>query len=340
MDIEPYISVTSDDENELEIDETEKVDDEDDDLKKVDPKEMVARIDRGKRRGNKIIYAYRCLKCQKIFANKIIALDHFYATHLNIKRYPCDQCESKFVNQSSLLLHQKNKHQRQSIPRQKRKKIEKIKKSISPISEFKKSREESEIQIKEGDFVAPPVPDQSEKIKRKPAKRDSNGLFTCEVCNQKFKWSSNYSTHKMRCHPEYCANFTCTLCNKGFKWEGSYQSHLKKFHLGLPVVCKLCGDVFKNSTEEEEHREEVDLTCTICNEIFQSKCMLTQHTVDIFESKKCCKCVDEKFGNLFLLWKHKRIVHEEKTIQCCHNNYMRIKTYQNHLKVVHYNITD
>lgn len=141
---------------------------------------------------------------------------------------------------------------------------------------------------------------------KKAAKLQTDGGWTCSLCNKTFAHNSGYKNH-MRTHSNE-RPYVCHICDIGFKEK----YHLKKHNLfihsnELPEKCRVCGKRFKDSTavraHERIHSDARPFACRQCGKTFKTSECLWHHE---HRSKTCGLALGEIIAQERLVRRRRR----------------------------------
>ena len=79
------------------------------------------------------------------------------------------------------------------------------------------------------------------------SKHSSERPYSCEVCGQQFKTSSNLKNHSI-IHTQYEKKYICKFCDKAFRASTNMRTH-ERIHTGqIQGHCKICEKDFVQIT--------------------------------------------------------------------------------------------
>lgn len=105
--------------------------------------------------------------------------------------------------------------------------------------------------------------------------RQPKRMYSCNLCNFSCREYSKWQNHRRTYH---YAPGICNICGKSMRTDNLLK-HVRS-HSALPVPCKVCGKVFKNSDSLRSHsftHRGIEHTCTICGKTYNYKGELTRH---------------------------------------------------------------
>ncbi|XP_063962279.1 zinc finger protein 37-like [Lytechinus pictus] len=137
--------------------------------------------------------------------------------------------------------------------------------------------------------------------------------FTCSTCDKTFLNKSEYTTHiKIHMDRNKRQKYHCKECNKSFLSKHYYIIHMKR-HADEKFKCETCGQVLLTKKTLEHHVKNVhtkEFPCHLCKKVFARNQYLKMH-IEEHELGRKCKC--EECGKAFLrpfqLKVHKELVH-------------------------------
>ena len=274
---------------------------------------------------------FKCEFCEKTFPTEYY-LDRHIVCHTQEQKYPCDQCDSKFRHQSSLMKHKK-KHDGVSytchICGKTYSYAQGLAEHINDKHLNKKPKQSKCSQLEKKyicDDCGKAFIGKGDLDRHKIIKHTKNFPLKCEKCGLGFINSKRkqFEKHIERCQGEPRTRnkiWTCEQCGKEFNKKSNYQVHLKHHSQIKDFSCMSCGKAFYAKRALIQHTEkhhpenmgqfESDVVepCNICSEIFNTKAKMWLHKIDChgFDFPfRCMKC-SEGFVRIDLKRGHKRI---------------------------------
>ena len=214
----------------------------------------------------------KCGKCNLTFTPEKMRVHK--KTHATEASFPCDVCNSKFLQVTKLLKHIDN--------------AEHI--GLNCGICHTKTKTEAEM-LK-----------HLESCHRTPGRP-----FNCQFCDTKFRSNRELGLHILKHSDKH--PFICTICEKGFKWKqvlkmhmlthsndqahkcptcdfttkhkSTLKTHLNR-HMGKSFSCPECKFTTAREQNLREHMKNHNregFTCSICHEKFSQKKNLTRHLV-------------------------------------------------------------
>lgn len=120
-------------------------------------------------------------------------------------------------------------------------------------------------------------------------------MFSCRMCGQTFRESSEYDEHNRIVHAKMKPHH-CPLCPKRFTQQGGLQQHMR-MHSGIrPFACTFCPKAFTQKAGLDQHlrthTKVKPFRCVICSKSFSQSVHLRQHmrthtNIQPFECSVC-----------------------------------------------------
>ena len=151
---------------------------------------------------------------------------------------------------------------------------------------------------------------------------DSDGTFTCRVCNFKTQNEEEIKDHHWQ-HPDIKWRYKCELCEATFTHKYMYEEHKDVVHLGkIPYKCDQCDFTSKHRAELVKHKKRIHEkipTSHICPVCGKCVTMLKQHMEALHpendEGGTCDQC-GMFFERKHLLKSHTQHHHTRKFQVC------------------------
>ncbi|KAA0202465.1 hypothetical protein HAZT_HAZT002315 [Hyalella azteca] len=189
--------------------------------------------------------------CGMIFPS-VKKLSWHQETH---QRWPkrCDFCQERFVHQSNLVKHIRQKHDPQYM------------------------------QDKEGNKTCPVCFKVFLKTSLPLHMRIHSGVkpYKCYMCNKKFRVKCNLDTHMFIHSGKRDRPFKCNLCVRSFCRDKDLDAHVRSHKNIRPFICNECGKSFihKNNLTAHmaQHSGQKEHKCAYCGKTFFRKYNLINH---------------------------------------------------------------
>lgn len=254
--------------------------------------------------------------CQKIFTRKDSMNRHFIRCRLeNRKMFECDFCGLKYSYKYNLIVHIESKHLDNKY------KCEICNRELS--SKLQLNRHYS---TRHRDFI-------------------------CEICNRMFNSNHLLSKHLKIQHFNEEKLIECEICLKKFNFMNDMTNHKRMIHVDKKIKCQseICDKMFTNNSGMKKHynyahlkrRKEKIYVCDLCNDMkFETKSLLvyhieSHHLKKKFNCEKCGKALNSKNS----LWSHSK-THEKKIckFEGCTKMFYFLSHMNRHYNEVHLNI--
>ncbi|KAH1018405.1 zinc finger protein 888 isoform X1 [Dendroctonus ponderosae] len=190
----------------------------------------------------------KCCFCDEIFKKRQDWTVHLRAQHATEKPFSCDQCDARYMNRYSLLIHSR-----------------------------KHTNEKPFICATCGkSFVSSADLNHHNKIHNK------HRAYPCPMCDRSFKTHSNLRTHRLQMHLDPAEwKFLCKFCDKKFPIRGNLMKHLKR-HEGIKEFeCHICEKKFVNKAELmlhlNTHTNQRLFKCSYCAKDYKNREGLRRH---------------------------------------------------------------
>lgn len=165
--------------------------------------------------------------------------------------------------------------------------------------------------------------------------------FMCETCGLGFIDQSRLLAHMPK-HDK--GSYACEECGKVFKTETYKELHVDRVHKKLgKVYCPKCDVRLMSYQQKLKHLVEVhgeeplQLKCTACDKVFQSRRYLTLHLrkYHIKDYRHECQYCGQKFFTGSALRSHLPTHTGERNYKCkvCDKSYPRLKTLKEHTRI-------
>jgi len=157
-------------------------------------------------------------------------------------------------------------------------------------------------------------------------KVDLSKASTCNICDRRFISDEFLERHKFEFHPMETTKFMLEELEQGFIKQhfpiietaeiepgGQLCSDQQEESLTNPLSLPICQDI-----EISQQEEAVQYTCTVCNQEFKQKQLLTKHSKLVHKVKlkyQCSQC-DKCYSSEQSLKQHTSSVHDRITSVC------------------------
>lgn len=184
-------------------------------------------------------------------------------------------------------------------------------------------------------------------------KHSTNIIFTCLICDRKFRRSNNLKVHMEAVHPidengeaqSAPPPKKCPHCNKLFSHGGNFKTHIR-IHQGIRAFpCTICDKAFKLAQHLKSHIKlvhsgEKSIQCTICGRLFNHPGNFRKHLRTHSGDRPFqCKICNKSFGQSSNYTAHQRVHMDEKPFKCteCDRSFIQKLNLTNHMRTAHSN---
>ena len=277
---------------------------------------------------------FKCVTCEMTFTRRY-NLSRHEKTHLAEKKVECEICNKK-LSINYLVKHEKN--------------------------HFAKEEQN----LVECDICGEKFTILSLEMHVRNIHKNDSHTFNCEICGRKYTRHASLREHIDVHHRAETPKFTCAKCGESFNRQSTKWRH-EKSHLDYrPFECKICLKRFLQPKclkyHERRHSNERPFECTICTKKFKTKSSLKNHNLTHTEEKpfhcniclerfkaphylrihklthnkpinKCSYC-DKSFVLKSVLKEHMRSHTDQKNFKCteCNRSFLRNWMLNRHLK--------
>ncbi|XP_074111567.1 uncharacterized protein LOC141535507 [Cotesia typhae] len=171
-------------------------------------------------------------------------------------------------------------------------------------------------------------------------------VYRCRRCRHRFSTKSELDSHKCG-----SPNQACGQCGKNFFTALYLKRHIKRQHEApkaqkkkkpgeeKSAICEICGDIFKNLGNLQQHQKshgEKAYECEICNRRFHRIGVLKEHKFTHQSAELPCNVCGKKFKSKRALDVHV-LLHGNKKYQCekCDKSFFQKCNYLKHYKQIH-----
>lgn len=197
----------------------------------------------------------QCEYCGSSYLSKTMLEDHIRVVHLQKEPYKCIVCGSTFTLQSSMRIHQINKHR------------------VVDESELSSNY----CVLCKMSFKKPSSLAKHLEMKRCiPTPRvERQGHFVCDLCGKEFRFYKTFNLHLR----EHAGDkpYKCSFCPKSFVINSKRLAH-EVSHTDLrPFSCETCGQSYKTWKHLRRHlvvhgtNPKVTFNCSFCGTEFPTK---------------------------------------------------------------------
>ena len=243
------------------------------------------------------VYDYFCSDCSFTAWRKSYLIDHFNATHLNVK-ISCDFCSYQANSRGTLRMHKRSTHMNIRYP-----------------------CELCDYQAKTSGNLKTHINSVHEKLR----------LYKCNECNYSANYKKHLKTHISGIHLK--ERIECPQCNMTLA-KTSFNSHCKRVHSGKKQtkMCPICKKELCNLSKHMEIHSNSNMTlkCPECEHTTNTKRKLKSHTesVHLKPMRRCKECPFE--AKIRTLYQHINTVHKGIRFSCKECEYTT--TQASHLK--------
>ncbi|KAF7267460.1 hypothetical protein GWI33_019297 [Rhynchophorus ferrugineus] len=190
----------------------------------------------------------QCTLCPEIFPTRHDWIVHIRMKHTVEKPFACEECDARYLNEYSLLIH-KRKH----------------------------TNEKPYVCATCGKSFF-----SSADLNHHNKTHNADRAYQCLECERSFKTHSNLRTHRLQMHLDPSKwEFLCNLCDKKFPIRGNLVKHLKR-HSGVKEFdCHVCGKRFINKAELKlhlnTHTNQRNFECKWCTKDYKNREGLRRH---------------------------------------------------------------
>ena len=212
----------------------------------------------------------KCSKCNITSSQEEMRLHK--KTHATEASFPCDVCDSKFLQVTKLLKHIDNAGH------------------IGLNCGICHSKTKTEVEMLK----------HLESCHRTPGRP-----FNCQFCDTKFRSNRELGLHILKHsdnHP-----FICTICQKGFKWKQVLKMHMLTHSNDQAHKCPTCGFTTKHKSTLKTHLNRHmgrSFSCTECKFTTAREQNLREHMKNHNREGFTCPICQEKFSQKKNLTRH------------------------------------
>ncbi|CAG9763105.1 unnamed protein product [Ceutorhynchus assimilis] len=197
----------------------------------------------------------QCEYCGSSYLSKTMLEDHIRVVHLQKEPYKCIVCGNTFTLQSSMRIHQINKHRV----------VDESEMSSNYCALCKMS------------FKRPTSLAKHLEMKRCiPTPRvERQGHFVCDLCGKEFRFYKTFNLH-LRDHAGD-KPYKCSFCPKSFVINSKRLSHEVSHTDQRPFSCETCGQSYKTWKHLRRHlvvhgtQLKATVNCAFCGQEFGTK---------------------------------------------------------------------
>ncbi|CAG9813695.1 unnamed protein product [Phaedon cochleariae] len=246
-----------------------------------------------------------CNLCDKQFHSKTELKNHMLTCH-NLKQskfrrkksdinapFTCPACPKTFTRKFDMHKHIKSKHPTEAST---------VQPSIR--SQNLQVVEKCKVTRKDGgayfacDICQQEFNDSSQFTRHRKAHFERN-THICKVCGKTFKCSAHLKRHVEHLH-RGVKNFTCAICDLKFATKFSLEEHLNIHTDNRPFVCEICGKAFKQKSSlyvhNLYHNDNFPFSCDLCRKRFRRKGDLVVHQrIHTGDKPYGCAVCDKRF---------------------------------------------
>lgn len=252
--------------------------------------------------------SFKCIYCNKCFRHSWSLQSHI-GTHTGERPFTCNICFKSFTDRSALSSHQRITHF-----------TEKTHMCSYCGKAFKLKKQ----------------------LERHERIHTGHEYHRCDICGKLFTQKCNLMKHLVLHSGQ--KPFSCSICQQSFAQKDNLNIHVLRHHSQQnPVVCDVCGKVFKNKMtlmghKKTKHTENTkQIICEVCGKFFPDRSCLNSHKWVHSGGPINCDVCGKSYPHARAIRVHKRIVHTEVRKYCCDVCGIGFKTSQTlkHHKVVH-----
>lgn len=197
----------------------------------------------------------QCEYCGSSYLSKTMLEDHIRVVHLRKEPYKCVVCGNTFTLQSSMRIHQTNKH---------------------------RVVDESELSSNYCTLCKMTFKKPSSLMKHLEMKRciptprvERQGHFVCDLCGKEFRFYKTFNLHLR----EHAGDkpYKCTYCPKSFVINSKRLAHEVSHTDARPFSCETCGQSYKTWKHLRRHLvvhgtdPKATFSCVLCGLVFNTK---------------------------------------------------------------------
>lgn len=162
--------------------------------------------------------------------------------------------------------------------------------------------------------------------------------YKCGPCNQEFKTSQEYKTHRNLVHDQ---KYPCSICSKLLKSQAALYAHMRRHNSPHTFQCDLCQKTFNQKVHLQYHMNHHNnirnFKCDVCDKAFLTKTDLNIHK-RFHTGHRPYVC--DICGKSYLMMEHLKahaLIHTEQVFECevCQRKFSTHKTLRQHVKTIH-----
>ena len=266
---------------------------------------------------------FPCNQCEKGFDQNSLLIQHIAAAHSEERAFSCDTCGKTFKTNAHLRTHVTNVHTEERAFQCD--KCAKAFKTLLSLNIHVANLHEEQIEAK------------------------------CEECDRTFKNERYLKNHQKVMHSGNRTRVMCDDCGKSFATKENFRIHCVKAHSSAEEMAKHmhecphpgCDYAIVTKSHLKSHYKRVHLKeksfqCTLCPKSFFNKKIFEEHTNGVHLNLKPFQCDKCQFASAYSskLWEHQRVAHGNQRYDCPHCNHSaRYKgNLDKHINNVHKNI--
>ncbi|KAM8927988.1 zinc finger and BTB domain-containing protein 40 isoform 2-T2 [Pelodytes ibericus] len=180
-----------------------------------------------------------CPTCEKIFSSPSL-LERHVVSHVGGKPYNCEVCDKAYQQLSGLWYHNRTHHP-----------------DLFAAQNHRSSKFSVQCNACEQFFSNPSILQKHTKLEHTVGK-----LYGCDKCDQSYPTPAALQVH-VKCKHSGSQPFQCLYCSDCFQFPGALQHHVATHHFNeteSTFGCELCGELFINQSQLEQHYESDHLT--------------------------------------------------------------------------------